>query len=213
MKPDKFLENIVIEYRKARIPIVKNKKINRGRSRSISSISEDLFANYLISNDKKIDQIYVDQSIYIKKLQKAIYPDIVIVRNNTITSLLDLKMDLGWNRKGLVDLCKKHGRTVKKARGTVCKISERATENSTELQISETINYGIVIISKRNSGSALNEQIMEAKEIQPDINVYLLCRNDRKHPNDYDKKISPKKLVKLLDPDIDSFNLIFRNLQ
>jgi len=69
MTADDFVKTIIRAYRNAREVyednIVKGDitKVFRGRSHSISGVSEDLFANYLVSNDTAITAVYVDQPI------------------------------------------------------------------------------------------------------------------------------------------------------
>jgi hypothetical protein len=213
VKPEDFILSIIKAYRSARIPLTKDKRIHRGRSRSISAVAEDLFADFLVSNDKKIQAIYVDQSIYLKSAKKSIYPDITIVRDGIITAFLDLKMDLGWKRNGLVDLCKNHALTIDYAQGTTCSIKDGQTKELHELRISKDVSYGIVIISRRNSGATLDEQIEVAKKIKTLVNVYVLCRNSRKHPNEYGKDSSPEQLVESLDVDTKAFNELMQAIK
>ena len=118
-----FIRQVIRLYRSARRPKFINKKVSRGRSHSISSAVEDLFACYLASNIK-CDHIYTDQPISVPGVDRQVYPDLVIVRNNRIVALIDLKMDMGWNRGGLYTLCKKHYNRINKIRGKECRLRE-----------------------------------------------------------------------------------------
>ena len=59
----KFVEEIIDHYRKAREPVRKHVKISRGESRAISAEVEDLLAYYIINAFKKIDHIYINQTL------------------------------------------------------------------------------------------------------------------------------------------------------
>lgn len=122
-----FIYKIIELYQTARKPKFPNKKIKRGRSHSIASSSEDLFAHFLI-NKVKPDLIYVDQPISIEGFKTQNYPDISIVHNNVVTAFCDLKMDMGWDRAGLFDLCKKQNKWIGGVRGKKCKIRDGVTK-------------------------------------------------------------------------------------
>ena len=112
MSPDELLERIINLYQDARISRYADSKISRGRSHSISSVVEDLFASYLILSDKEIDNVLVDQPVFVEGVKSTFYPDITIIRNGEITAFIDLKMDLGWKRDGLKELCEKREKEI-----------------------------------------------------------------------------------------------------
>lgn len=78
-----FILNIIKLYQKSRETSFYNKKIKRGRSRSISSSAEDLFALYL-ADKIDCDFIFVDQPISVIGHKSQFYPDIVVIKNNNI---------------------------------------------------------------------------------------------------------------------------------
>ena len=78
------MKSIQKEYVNARKVMVGNreaKRVFRGRSRSISSIAEDLFAK-LLFREFKLQRIYifVDQPISLIDKEKTFYPDIFICK-------------------------------------------------------------------------------------------------------------------------------------
>lgn len=204
MKAEEFILRVVEAYRDARIPVIKDKKISRGRSRSVSSVAEDLFAYYLIKNDSAIENIFVDQSIYFADAKKSIYPDITVVKNGIVTAFIDLKMDMGWKRNELLNLCKKHGQTVTYAKGGRCRLKDGQTKEAKELKVSKSVSYSIVIISRRNSGNQLDTLRAGAKKLKPSVETFLLCDSPKYHPNQYG--IKPKALVQNLEVDTTEFN-------
>ncbi len=210
MSPKNLILEIVSAYQNARKAYYTNSKIRRGRSHPISSIAEDLFAHYLISNDSKIDTIYVDQPIYFKNIEKQVCPDITIVKNGTITSFVDLKMDLGWKRRGLYDLCKKHQEVVKKIKGVECHPLDGETKKRQTLHVSKSVSYNVVIISRTNISSALlDSQLKQVECFSPDLEVFVLC--GKKSPNSYD--IEPEKLVEKLEVNESEFQRLKKKLR
>jgi hypothetical protein len=72
----------------------------RGESRPIASETEDLFARYLIDRLPPGTVIYVNQTMTTvnRDVRLRVKPDLVIVKNGIISAILDLKMDLGYQR-------------------------------------------------------------------------------------------------------------------
>jgi hypothetical protein len=113
MNEKQFIARVIESYQIARKPIYSNPKLSRGRSHSVASRVEDLFAFYLV-NKINCDRIYIDQPISVVGSKAQIYPDIVIVKNKKITALCDVKMDLGWKRNELFNFCRRHAALLKK---------------------------------------------------------------------------------------------------
>ncbi len=192
MKPDDFILKIINIYQDARVSRYADKKIRRGRSPSISSIAEDLLASYLVYADKEVDLIYVDQPIHVPNVVKSFIPDIVIVRNNVISAFLDLKMDLGYKRKGLIGLCEKDQKLLGLIRGKECIIKDGQTKEKRSFVISKSAIYDIVVVSDQNiSKTTLKEQLVGAQIYSQDVSVHILT--EKEHPNTYG--FSPKELM------------------
>jgi hypothetical protein len=211
MRPEKFILNVINAYREARIPVVKDKKINRGRSRSVSAIAEDLFAEFLVKNDKSIEKIFVDQAIRLDSAKVTIYPDIAVVKNGEIVAFMDLKMDMGWKRKELVNLCNKHAQTIKDSKGTACRLKDGQTKDVQEFKISKKVSYSIVIVSRRNSGNLLGTLRDEVKKLNNSVHTFLLCNSSKYHPNSY--SIEPKELLKQLEVNEPEFGELLGTLR
>jgi len=183
-----LIKHIIKTYREARRTKFANNKIFRGRSHSISSIIEDLFAHYLTQNIK-CDQIYIDQPLKIEGIKgKNIYPDLVIVKNDKIIALLDLKTDLGWKRKELFNLAKKYSNLIKNIKDKKVSLRIGETKERRDFKISDKISYDIVIMSGTNINKNLLEKHLEQiKKIKPKIDVFILTKS--KHPNTYNLSI------------------------
>ncbi len=209
MKPEKFVNEIIENYHKARVAQYPDKKIHRGRSISISSVSEDLLASFLLKNDKTIGAIYVDQPIHVPDVVKIFIPDVVIVRGSTITAFLDLKMDLGYKRYGLVDLCRKDQELLKKVRGKECSLTDGHTKEKHRFTVSKEAIYDIVVISSGNIGKKILEsQLNESNQFNKDVAVHVLT--DGYHPNTYG--LTLKELMKHIEINEDSFRNILSRI-
>ncbi|MFM2414806.1 MAG: hypothetical protein RI911_499 [Candidatus Parcubacteria bacterium] len=210
MRPEQLILAIVTAYQDARAAYKPHGKIRRGRSHPISSITEDLFANYLVTNDASIDAVYIDQPISLASPKQQIYPDIVITRNGTITALVDIKMDLGWNRTGLYDLCKKHQGIVRKARSTMCTLKDGQTKKLRTLRLSKQLSYNIVLISRTNiQETLLDTQLKKVQSLSPELDVFVLCNKGT--PNSYGG--APKQVMKDIVIDSSEFARLAKKLR
>ena len=84
-----------------------NAAVTRGRRHIISSMVEDLLANFMQQRLADPDlRFWVDYALSYKLpgggRAKTIYPDIAVVRqvrgHNQVVAIVDVKMDLGWKR-------------------------------------------------------------------------------------------------------------------
>lgn len=198
VSPRELILNIIKAYQDARISRYGDAKILRGRSHSVSAVTEDLFASFLLRNDPAIDMIYVDQPMRFESVAKQIYPDIVIVKDGVITAFVDIKMDLGWKRDGLYDLCKKHQEIILRVKGVEAHLKDGRTKKSISLRTSQNVSYNVVIVSRTNIGAArLRNQLQQIESLKPDVDVFVLC-DSRKPLNSY-AIVEPGMLVDALE--------------
>jgi len=130
--------------------------IQRLSKRSIAEISEDIFAKYLyeVLEDKDI-KIYINGNI------KGMKPDIIVVKNNIIRAIIELKINFGWCRNifdprennhykykeksNIPERIKKYN-SLKK-----CSIHFKSkNEKSIELQVSNQCKVYYICTSKEN---------------------------------------------------------------
>ena len=171
-----FILEIIQLYQSSRKSKYGHDKIKRGRSHSVSSLAEDLFAKYLVENIE-CDEIYVDQPVSVDGIKKVSYPDIVVVRDNKIIGTCDLKVDLGWNREGLAELCEKSFGYLKEIQGKKCRINNGLiTKEIKYYKVSNNCFHNIVIISNKNINALnLDEQRKEMKrKFGSLVNVFIL---------------------------------------
>lgn len=190
-----FIYGIVKLYRKARKSKFPDKIIKRGRSHSISSSAEDLFALFLV---RKIypDVIFIDQPISVNGFKIQNYPDIVVTYKKTITAFCDLKMDIGRKRSDLYNICNHHYRWLKKIRGRQCKIRDGITKKDSFYKISPRATYSVILISDKNiNKDVLKKHIGKIRKLSPIVELFVLT--SREHPNTYG--ISIDDLIKKIE--------------
>lgn len=210
MSPQEFLERIIRLYQDARISKYADSKISRGRSHSISSVVEDLFANYLILSDGKIDKILVDQPVFVEGVKSTFYPDITVIRNGKISAFFDLKMDLGWNRDGLSGLCEKDKQLVEAIRSKSCTFKDGSTKVRGTYDISDSAVYDIVIISDQNIAKPkLDAQLTGVESLSDFVKVHILSKNE--HPNTYG--LEPAELLAKIELQEQAFTDILQRIQ
>lgn len=196
---DKFIDNIHNEYVRARyvIKCTKTKRVKRGRSRNISGIAEDLFAELILRSIKSLHfRVFVDQPITLVGKNVTIYPDIVLCRriddsNFLIIYLIDLKMDVGFHKKDytkkaneLIKFCKKM-KTSKLLKAKIGEI-EDAKKERIYFTIDENASYDMVVISSRNSGTPKQEKTLLNYSNDIKSNIWVLSTGQ--HPNYYIKR-------------------------
>ena len=191
MTPQDFMLSIIEEYRAARLTSAELPNIRRGRSHSISSKAEDFLSEYLVRADATLELVYVDQPIslpaHLAGTSKAIqrYPDLVLVRNNTVETLIDLKMDLGWARTKMSEFCEKHTDTLNFFAGKTGRLKDGQTKEAHNFEFSTNLRYVIVVISGQNiNQKSLQQQLEIVKKFEPRVTVLILSNG--KHPNSYE---------------------------
>ena len=180
-----FLSDVKKEYEDARYVYAgknKTRRVHRGRSRIVASITEDLFAKYLCREFKSV-HVFVDQCITLEGKKKvSYYPDLVICKKITkesfeILYMIDLKMDIGWIRNkyeeymsNSKEICEKMKRAIslKGKKGDV----EDEEKEKLEFCINKKACYDVVIVSSRNSGKYESKLIKKSKN--KNTNIWIL---------------------------------------
>lgn len=191
----KLIIEIVDLYRSARNTIFPDRKIRRGRSHSISANVEDLFGKFLVENID-CDFIFIDQPITVVGIKGTHYPDLVVVKDQQIIGTCDIKMDMGWNRDGLVELCENGSNYIKATQGKMCKLTNGLDKQVFEFEISTHCFHNIIIISDLNNNKTrFSEQVKQVELFKPFVNVFVLTSG--KHLNSYN--IETMELIKSIE--------------
>lgn len=185
MTDNELIEKIISLYKEARVTTYIKKNIKRGRSHSISSRVEDLFAVYISEMLPENVEILIDQPFtYHSDKTYAMYPDIAVIRNNEVVKLFDIKMDLGWNRD-FYPFCKEKQEFIDEIKGLQVKAKDGATKEQKTYKISDSVKINIVIVSNANISKTKREE-NEKRILTLDkskIEVFVLADA---HPNNYD---------------------------
>lgn len=193
-----FLNKIRKAYIDARDFIYKPEKnlniLTRGTSHSISSITEDLFGCYCankVSNPDNI-KIFIDPPISFKgtelknksgKNPLLIRPDVVLTKDNVATCFFDIKTDLGYKRKDLLNQAKERNEQLKLIKEKTATCKDGKTKTVSSLAISNKIKFIYVVISQGNiKKEVLNFFIDEIRQLE-NVGILLLSKGD--HLNSY----------------------------
>jgi len=163
MTPELFFEkliNLYVEARKVKFP---KDNIVRGRNAVISAHLEDLLAFFIASNNPKNCNYFTDQAIRFGK--NTFYPDVVIQKKcKGIDHLVDVKADIGWNRKGMLNFCKDWDKRIELVKGQKTSFKDRANDEKLDGVFSQNLKYHVVIVSLVNSGKLVEEHKMEVQK-------------------------------------------------
>ena len=206
MQHKEFIEIISEAYKKAREVEFLTKKTNdlvsRGTSKSISSISEDLFACYCaekVEPDKNL-RILVDPQLSFKgtnlknksgKKPLLIRPDVVISKDNVANCFFDLKTDLGFNRSEFIKHASAYNDRIDRIKGLQAHYKDGKTKAPYQLSFSDDLKLCYVILSSKNLRNHKMANLIEQARKLKNIKVFVLTTGT--HLNDYGKN-SPAKI-------------------
>jgi len=188
MSPEEYFRKIIELYHQSRDPKYYNPNIKRGRSASISSDLEDLTALFIALNNPHQCSYFTDQPIKFEG-STIKYPDIVIQnKDGQIENLIDVKTDIGWNRDGMYLFCEDWERRIESVKGTETSFKQGKDKSIIHGAFSKELKYHILVVSKINSGKAIET---DYEQVQKKLkNVYLYILSDGVHPNNYEYDIS-----------------------
>ena len=214
MEPREFIRKVIELYREARKPRFYHPSIKRGLSRAISGLTEDLLSYFLAVNLIADYDLYTDQNITFSKGIKTIRPDTVIVKNNVIEHIIDIKTDFGWMRDKITEFCRNKNEELKKVKGNSGKVQilnpDGVTKQEKMLELSDDLILHIVIISRENiSKEKLDNHLQNIKNLKlENVEVYTLTSEI--HPNVYGKPI--EEVLNSIKIHEDEFKRLMDNL-
>ena len=185
MSPQELFRQLVYLYRNARKPIFYHPNIKRGKSHTIASQVEDLFAFYLSINLTKNYKFFVDQPLSLGR--RRFNPDISIIENGILIHALDIKTDLGWNRDGFIEFCINKEKTIKEFFGVELSVTDGVTKEKFKITTLPKFHYHIVILSGCNiNKDKLNTHLKAISKLKY-VHAYVLFPNE--YPNYYGKDV------------------------
>ena len=126
------------------------KRIYRSRAKSVASDAEDLLACHLAALIPAATEIWVDVSLTsgATTVPRRIMPDIVVLHGETIVAIVDLKMDMGWNRSGEAELLERFDIWLRAAKQSRVK----SGWGSECFQVHPKAKYHLAVVTEHNSG-------------------------------------------------------------
>lgn len=185
-----------------------NCPVIRGRSSSISSLSEDCIASLLISQLKDHNDVvaFVDQAVtvYCSNEKKQIYPDILLCKKPVNKDepykcfyMCDVKTDIGWRRSEIGNICNNHDDLIKNLDKARTYSSKRGMDKTPfNIIFSDCSYYDVVIISSGNGSKKVLHIITKTKN-NKHCRCFLLTEGS--HLNSYKQKkfdANPPKITK-----------------
>jgi len=214
MEPREFIRKVIELYREARKPRFYHPSIKRGLSRAISGLTEDLLSYFLAVNLTEDYDLFTDQNITFSKGIKTIRPDTVIVKNNVIEHIIDIKTDFGWMRDKITEFCRNRNEELKIIKGNSGKVQilnpDGITKQEKMLELSDNLILHIVIISRENiSKEKLDNHLLNIKNLKlENVEVYTLT--SKIHPNVYEKPV--EEVLNTIKIHEDEFKRLMDNL-
>lgn len=214
MEPREFIRKVIELYREARKPRFYHPSIKRGLSRTISGLTEDLLSYFLAVNLTEDYDLFTDHNITFSKGIKTIRPDTVIVKNNVIEHIIDIKTDFGWMRDKITEFCRNKNEELKKIKGKSGKIQILNPDGITKLEkilkISDNLIFHIVVINRENiSKEKIDNHLQNVKNLKlENVEVYTLTSEI--HPNIYEKPI--EEVLNSIKIHEDEFKRLMDNL-
>ena len=216
MTDKELIDKIIDLYKTARLTTIQRKNVKRGRSHSVSSKVEDLFAIYIAEllsdrDDTLPDNIelLVDQPFtYHTDKTYSVYPDIAVIKDNTVIKLFDIKMDLGWNRD-FFPFCKEKQELIEEIRGLQVKAKNGATKDEKNYTIDQNVKYNIVIVSNENISKKKRDDNERQISTLEKNNVYVFILTEDIHPNNYNEQTIEN--IKFRQNDLDNLRKEIKN--
>ena len=148
---------------------------------------QDLFA-LLLGSYLKEELLYVNQQLSIVDESGSIIckskPDVLVMKDDRALNFIDLKMDLGYNRKKFVDFCIQKNDLMKNIHGQAFKTKNGKTKEIIYGIIDKQCKYHIPVISDCNIDKKNLKAIIDTVENLEFVKIYFLTSG--KHLNNYD---------------------------
>lgn len=169
-------------------------RVVRGTIKAVANSFEDGFAIFLSKFIGLRYSILVDYQFTMKPSGKKIKPDITIVKNGEIISILELKIDLGYEKH---DWKEERNETIQLLRESNSVLYHPLILSSLKkevktLNVDKFFDFGVVILSQKNGKERINDVIARIESAKCEDGrrypYFILMRDKSKHPNDFLEK-------------------------
>jgi hypothetical protein len=178
-------------YKRSHISMYPHDRIFRGEGRSVSSEMEDLFAKYLIEELPDDITLFINQTITSGSKSKRIRvkPDVMVVRNNEIKTLIDLKMDLGYKRSEFSSFWDERDSLMPKMYGKEFSYYKPSIDGKEKIisKLSSNAKLFFMVVSNLNIDDHNLNDVVSRISKKRYSNLYFLFEGI--HPNDYKSNI------------------------
>lgn len=169
--------------------------IIRGHSRSISTDVEDMIALFISKEfDNKV-KIFIDPSITISS--KTYRPDLLVIRNDKVIALVEIKANLGWCRDASIVIEEElvtRQKVFSEADQIECKFS--ITKTSETVSYDDNVKMYLIALTSENGGKLEAENKAYAKK--HGVNHYILFNGwyNNLEPREIDDFIKDLETIK-----------------
>ncbi|WPS85668.1 hypothetical protein SMD22_01025 (plasmid) [Brevibacillus halotolerans] len=168
-------------------------RVVRGTNVSNSSVFENELALLLHTQLHDDYQILIDYPIIFPGQHKRIVPDILILKHNTIQMILELKIDLGYEKKGWDkhrdERLQKLKEFQKQTGYKPFNEKNMQKEDKVLVVVPDQVEYATIIFCCKNGTKLIEEVITNCKnsecEDRGDYPYFILLRDRIYHPNDF----------------------------
>ncbi|HWT01580.1 MAG TPA: hypothetical protein VN256_15135 [Pyrinomonadaceae bacterium] len=170
----RLIENMVEIFQRKKVSKAISERITRGRASASSSEFEEEVAALIATYTPRDINILVDYPISYWRPEftktKTFYPDIALIRANSLIAIVEAKIDLGYLP---ADWTKKRKATLRQLHSAA-----KVTRNREPLTVSERLITAGVVLSTRNHPERWP---MFVEEVD---NAVFLISKEHRHPND-----------------------------
>ena len=178
IRPVDFMKHICQLYLDARSPKFPYENIARGNSRIVSSEVEDLTAAFLSTNLHGEYEFLTDQSMRVEGVRRFV-PDVVIMKQNVIHDIIDVKMDLGRRRDDFYTEGGKWEDILQQINGKDCSFIDGVTKERKYASFADSVTCHIIVIVQETSilnnfdNNSLNSMIMNQSMYIVSLKIYI----------------------------------------
>lgn len=183
-----------VERKDEKILVPQNpNRVIRGTSVSNASVFENQMGLLLHKQLHEDYRILIDYPIIFPGQNQRITPDILILRDNTIKMMLELKIDLGYEKDGWEKQKKARVDRLKENKFQTgykpLNVNTLLKEDKVLINVPDNIEYATVIFCHKNGAELIKGIVNTCKshtsEDRGEYPFFILLKDTAIHPNDF----------------------------
>ncbi|MGX4585674.1 hypothetical protein [Paenibacillus chitinolyticus] len=187
--------------------LIPSQRVIRGTNVSNSSVYENEMGMLLHSQLTEEYRILVDYPVLFPGKNNRITPDIVILKGNQLQMILELKIDLGYEKDGWEKVREERLKKLKVYKNSTGykPLNEKTLkkEDKIFIDVPDKIEYANVIFCQKNGSSRITKIIKACKsstcEDRGDYPFFVLLLDKDLHPNNCTSMEQAKQYVDALE--------------